>query len=108
MQAGNIPFELNLGVSLAVERAAPLRDEISEALGRGDNVHIVFSSVQELDLACLQVLSAALLSAKASGKVLHFKGTLSQRIADRLKSCGFLGDASGRAEDLESALGLLA
>jgi anti-anti-sigma regulatory factor len=108
MQAGNMPVELSLGASLTVERATPLRDEIVAALAGSDNVHIDFSSVEELNLSCLQVLYAALLSAKSAGKQIHFTGTLSRRVSERLKSCGILGDASARAEGLESALGLLA
>jgi anti-anti-sigma regulatory factor len=107
MQAGSIPVELKLDASLTVERATPLRDEIVAALAGGDSVEIAFSSVEEIDLSCLQVLIAALLSAKKTGKELHFTGTLSQHVSERLKHCGFLGDAFGRAEELESALGLL-
>jgi anti-anti-sigma regulatory factor len=104
MQAGNMPFVLDLGASLTVERAASLKDELAAALAGQGGVRLSFSSVEEIDLSCLQVLCAALRSAKASGKDLHFTGTLSRRVAERLRSCGFLRDESGPAEGLEAAL----
>jgi anti-anti-sigma regulatory factor len=107
MPAGTMPFVLNLGATLNVDKAAALRNEIAAAFASGNSVNISFSSVEELDLPCLQVLYAALLSAKASGKELHFVGTLTQRISGRLKSSGFLGDARGQAADLEASLVLL-
>jgi anti-anti-sigma regulatory factor len=107
MSAAKTPFVLKLGAVLNIEKAASLRNEIAAALASGDSVSISFSSLEELDLSCLQVLCAALASAKASGKELHFVGALPQRVSARLKSCGFLGDARGQAGELESSLGLL-
>jgi anti-anti-sigma regulatory factor len=107
MQADAILNTIDLGASLTVERAAPLRDEIAEALAGGEAVRIGFAAVEELDLSCLQVLYSALHSAKAAGRELHFYGPLSPHVASRLKACGILADASRRSEDLESALGLL-
>jgi anti-anti-sigma regulatory factor len=104
MQAGQSPGIVNLSGSLLVERASALKGEIAAALEGGDNVLLCFSSVEELDLPCLQVLYAARISAKAAGKELHFTGTLPPRVARRLASCGFLRGDSDRLEDLEAAL----
>jgi anti-anti-sigma regulatory factor len=98
---------LDLGATLTVDRAASLRDELAAALAEGGKVSIVFSAVEDLDLSCLQVLYAATLSARAAGRELHFTGSLSRRVSNRLKSCGFLGKDFERAEDLESSLGFL-
>jgi anti-anti-sigma regulatory factor len=90
--------------SLSVERASSLKEELSAALAEGDKVLVDVSSIEELDLACLQVLYAANLSAKAAGKELHFSGALPSSIAKRLSSCGFLCGPNEGPEGLESAL----
>jgi anti-anti-sigma regulatory factor len=90
-----------------VEKAAALRSEISAALRKGDSVSLDFSSVEDMDLSCLQVLYASLVAAKASGKRLRFAGLLSDRLAERLKACGFLSAIPSQAADLETAMGLL-
>jgi anti-anti-sigma regulatory factor len=90
--------------SMSVERSFALKDELAEALAGGDTVVIDVSSIEELDLSCLQVLYSASASAKAAGKKLHFSGTLPPRVSERLMSCGFLRGAESRRQDLESAL----
>jgi anti-anti-sigma regulatory factor len=107
MSAGKIPFVLNLGATLNVEKAAALRGEIVDALASGESVSVSFSAVEELDLSCLQVLYAALASARSSGRDLHFVGSLSHRVAGRLRACGFLAGSQEQAADLETAMGLL-
>ncbi len=104
MQSGNMPQIVDLAASLTIERAAALKDELAAALAGDAGVRVSLSSVEDMDLSCLQVLWAALRSAKAAGKDLHLAGALSRRIAGRLKACGLLRDESERAEGLEAAL----
>jgi anti-anti-sigma regulatory factor len=89
---------------LSVDRASALKEELVAALANGGNVLVDLSSIEELDLSCLQVLYAAGLSAKAAGKELHFAGAIPSAVAKRLSSCGFLRGPDARPEDLESAL----
>jgi|GEM_PF-1953180 len=107
MSSGTMPFVLNLGPTLNVEKAGSLRKDIADALGSGESVSVDFSAVEEIDLSCLQVLYAGLASAKASGREMHFVGNLPQKAGERLKACGFLCGAKALAADLETALGLL-
>jgi anti-anti-sigma regulatory factor len=104
MQAGQSPRAIKLSGLLTVDRATSLKTEIVAALGSGGIVHVDLSAIEEIDLSCLQVLYAAIASAKTAGRELHLVGPLPSRIAGRLASCGFLHGASGRSEDLESAL----
>jgi anti-anti-sigma regulatory factor len=104
MKAGQSPKVVNLQGSLLVDRAAALKDELVEALEGSDNVLLGISQVEDLDLACLQVLYAAKKSATSAGKELHFLGSVPSRLSKRLAACGFLGGASGNAEEFESAL----
>jgi anti-anti-sigma regulatory factor len=107
MPAAKTPSVLNPGPTLNIEKASVLKSDIASALMSGDSLDIVFSGVEELDLSCIQVLYAALLQAKSTGKELHFVGALSKRVAERLKRCGFIGEAYGKAEELEAALARL-
>ena len=104
MQAGQSPKIVNLHGSLTVDRAVTLKGEVAEALDGSENVLLSLSLVEDLDLACLQVLYAAKAEARAAGKDLHFLGSVPLRISKRLAACGFLHGVSERAEDFESAL----
>lgn len=104
MESGLSPKIVNLQGNLSIDRAAGLKAEIAQALAGGEGVLLSISLVEELDLACLQVLYAAKASAKEAGKTLHFLGSVPSRIAKRLAACGFLREAAERAEDFESAL----
>lgn len=104
MKAGQSPKIIHLLGSLLVDRAASLKEEISEALEGSDNVLLGVSQVEDLDLACLQVLYAAKKSAASAGKELHFLGSVPSRLSKRLVACGFLHGVSGNAEEFESAL----
>jgi anti-anti-sigma regulatory factor len=104
MQAGSSPEILKLHGSLTVVRASSLKTEIAEALSTGENVLLNLSQVEDLDLSCLQVLCAAMLSASKAGKELHFGGSLPSKVSQRLVACGILQGDSEHAEDFESAL----
>jgi anti-anti-sigma regulatory factor len=104
MPAETTPSVLNLGTTLNIEKASILKKDIASALAGGHSVDIVFSGVEELDLSCIQVLYAALRQAKSEEKELHFVGALSKSVAERLKRCGFIGEAHGEAGQLEAAL----
>jgi anti-anti-sigma regulatory factor len=104
MQAGLSPRIVNLHGALTVERASALKGEVAEALDESENVALSLSLVEELDLACLQVLYAAKARASAEGKELHFIGSVPARVSKRLMACGFLNGLPERAEEFESAL----
>lgn len=104
MDAGRQPTVINLSASLTVDKATALKDELSAALSKGENVLLNLSEVEELDLPCLQVIYAAHALAKASGCGLHFSGQAPERVVSRLAACGFLRGPTERSGDLESAL----
>jgi anti-anti-sigma regulatory factor len=104
MEAGQSPKIVNLHGSLTVEGAAALKGEIAAALSESDNVLLSVSLVEDLDLACLQVIYSAKAQATASGKELHFLGSVPSRISKRLVACGFLGGIAEHAEDFETSL----
>jgi anti-anti-sigma factor len=104
MQHDSAPMIVNLSGALTIERASALRDEISTALAKADNVLLSLSLVEELDLACLQVFYAAKKSASSRGKELHFVGTVPSRVVKRLAACGLLHGAAASAEDFEAGL----
>jgi anti-anti-sigma regulatory factor len=104
MYAQSSPEAVKLHGALTVEHAARLKSEIAEALAGRENVLLNFSQVEDLDLACLQVLYSAKASAAAAGKELHFLGSIPPRVSERLVSCGILRSASEHAEDFELAL----
>ncbi|HOX32152.1 MAG TPA: STAS domain-containing protein [Spirochaetales bacterium] len=90
--------------SLMVDKAAPLRDELLAALDASDAIILDLSLVEDIDLACLQVLYAAARSASARAKRLRFQGTVPARVAKRLAASGLSRGSSDRAEDLEASL----
>jgi anti-anti-sigma regulatory factor len=104
MQSGHTPKIVNLSGSLTVDRAAALKEELSATLEGDDNVLLSLSLVEEIDLSCLQVIYAANAKAKATGKILHFVGSVPVQVAKRLSACGFLHGAPEHAEEFEAAL----
>jgi anti-anti-sigma regulatory factor len=95
---------IQLHGSLTVERASALKQEIAEVLAAGKNILLDFAQVEDLDLACLQLLYATAQLASKEGKELRFRGSLPSRVSERLLACGILRVDSERAEDFESAL----
>lgn len=95
---------LNLSGAYTVDRAAGLKAELSSLLDGAEQAIVSLSEVEELDLACLQVIYAARRSAKAAGREFHFAGTVRPRVARRLLACGFLRGFVERAEDFEAGL----
>lgn len=104
MQSGQSPKIVNLHGLLTVDRVSALKNEIEAALGSSDNVLLSLSLVEDIDLACLQVFYSAKVGASASGKELHFLGSVPSRVSKRLAACGFLRGVSEHAEEFESAL----
>lgn len=95
---------LNPSGAMIVDRASAFRNELSDALRSSHAIAVDLSLVEELDLACLQVLYAARRAATAAGKELHLSGTISPRVAKRLSAVGILNGTPGRAEDFEASL----
>lgn len=98
------PKIINLSGPLTVERAVSLKTELLAALAGKGPLLISLSLVEDLDLACLQVIYAARKSAAASGKDFHFIGSVPSRIVKRLQAAGFVHGAPERAEDFEAEL----
>lgn len=98
------PKTLALSGAYTVDRAAGLKSELQALLAGQEPAFVSLSELEELDLACLQVLYAARRSAKASGKEFHLEGTVKPRVAKRLVACGFLRGFVERAEDFEAGL----
>lgn len=95
---------LNPSGALIIDRASAFRNELSDALRSSRHITLDLSHVEELDLACLQVLYAARRAAIAAGKELHLSGTISPRVTKRLSAVGLLSGTPGRAEDFEASL----
>ncbi|HTX72118.1 MAG TPA: STAS domain-containing protein [Rectinemataceae bacterium] len=104
MEQGPVPTVVALEAALTIDHAADLRDRIGAALAASATVHLDFRAVDEIDLACLQILCAARSSARAKGKSLVFVGRPSERVIRRLSASGFIQEASGPVENLESAI----
>lgn len=98
------PKIVSLSGALLVDRAQPLKDELLAALSDSGQVLVSLSAVEELDLACLQVLYGARRLAVADGKEFHFVGSVPARVAKRLAAAGFIPRTVERAEDLEATL----
>ena len=104
MQPDLYPKLVQLQGSLTVDRALTLKQEMDAAFAAGNAIQFDFSQVEDLDLACLQLLYAATRLASKEGKELHFRGSIPAKVSKRLLGCGILRIDSQRAEDLESAL----
>jgi anti-anti-sigma regulatory factor len=105
MQGSSPKYKVSLTGSLTIEKAIEIKRELSAALASASLVMIDLSSVEDIDLACLQAVYAARAEATAQGKELHFEGTIPQRVAKRLSACGFLrGSPPVGAEEFEAAL----
>lgn len=95
---------VNLSGVLYTDRAAALKKELEEALAGSGPVLVSLSLVEDIDLACLQVLYAARRSAKALGREFHFVGSIPSRLCKRLCAAGFLRGHPERTEDVEAGL----
>jgi anti-anti-sigma regulatory factor len=104
MVSGHPPKIIDLQGPLSIDRAASLKEELGSALGENDQVLVNLSLVEEIDLACLQVLYSARAQARVQGKELHLVGPVPSRVVGRLEACGVVKGSPERAEDLESAL----
>lgn len=105
MQPDSPASTLELAASLTIDRAAELRAQLTEVLAASGRVILDFSRVEEVDLACLQVIFAARSSARASGKSLGFSGLPSPAAMSRLAAAGFLRPGPfGTAVSLENSL----
>jgi anti-anti-sigma regulatory factor len=89
---------------LSIDKAGSLRDALLGILAKGEGLSIDLSSVEDLDLSCLQVLIAARLQALESGQVFGFTGRIAPRVVERLLRCGFVLSPIEKGEDFELAL----
>ncbi|HUX40994.1 MAG TPA: STAS domain-containing protein [Rectinemataceae bacterium] len=90
--------------NLGIEKASSLRAEILDGFSGGAPVEFDFSGIGDLDLPCLQVLYAA--RREAIERDLHFRlsGSVSPRIARRLKASGFVNALPESGAELEGCL----
>lgn len=98
------PSLVKLSGALGIDRAAALQAELSSALAGADKLLLDLSSVDDIDLAALQILYAARRSAKAQSKELHLSGGLPPKLVKRLVASGFLRAMVERAEEAENGL----
>ncbi|MGO8694520.1 MAG: STAS domain-containing protein [Rectinemataceae bacterium] len=105
MNHGASPEVLSLVPSLTIDKAAELKTKISKALEGSDLIHLELSKVEDLDLACLQLIYAARSAARAAGKRIVLVGNPSPHVMKRLAAAGFLRSNPGaEAGPLETAL----
>jgi anti-anti-sigma regulatory factor len=105
MDHDSSPVIVHLLPALTIDRAFELKAEITKALEASDLVHLDFSHVEELDLACLQLIYAARSTAKTTGKRIGLVGLPSPHATKRLAAAGFLHPNPGTDENpLETAL----
>ena len=104
MQAGQSPTIINLHGPLTVDRASALKAEIAEALGgerqRSPQHFARRGARPRLPAGPLRGQGEA----AATGKELHFLGSVPSKVTKRLAACGFLRGLSEHAEEFESAL----
>ena len=106
MSSDSHPAILHLLPTLSIDRAAEFKAQLVEAFSASDDVILDFSPVEEIDLACLQLVYAARSTAGAAGKRLAFSGMPSPHVMARLSAAGFLRavDPNEDGASLESAL----
>lgn len=95
---------LSLQGNLTVDRAAKLKEELERAVISSTRIILDLSSVEDIDLACLQTIYAAAADLSKHGGSFGFRGKLSPRTAKRLSVCGFVRGELERAEGLEDEL----
>jgi len=105
MSSDSPPVILHLLPKLSIDRAAEFKSQLVEAFSDSDNVILDFSPVEEIDLACLQLVYAARLTGRAAGKSLTLSGMPFPHVVARLFAAGFLrADLDEAGVSLESAL----
>lgn len=83
--------KLKLTGELTLLQAAELRDALQNELAAGEEVEVVFSKVESVDLSLLQVLCAAHRSARKAGKLLSLPGNLPTSLVKLIDEGGFHG-----------------
>ncbi len=80
---------LHLTGNLTISRADDMRSAISESLKDADYIEIDLSSVEEADLACLQLLCSAHRTSKHLGKSFGFSDSLADSFKHAVRSAGY-------------------
>ncbi|HUW40701.1 MAG TPA: STAS domain-containing protein [Rectinemataceae bacterium] len=105
MSSDSPPAVIHLFPTLSIDRAAEFKDQLVEALAASDSVILDFSLVEEIDLACLQLVYAVRSSAREAGKKLALSSLPSPHVLARLAAAGFLrADPREGGISLDSAL----
>ncbi|HOX12257.1 MAG TPA: hypothetical protein P5117_02815 [Spirochaetia bacterium] len=98
------PQELAPVGKLFIDTAAELRAALTKAFSKKGSVLFRWDGVEDLDVPLLQLLYAARVEASRTGKEFHFTGIVTDRVANRLYSAGFVSVIPLSGEELESNL----
>lgn len=82
------PFHLTWQGRLSIEEVIPLRDGLLAALNPHAEITIDLAGVEDLDLACLQLLCSACGSASIRGKRLSLRGAENPALTQTLRGNG--------------------
>jgi anti-anti-sigma factor len=80
---------LRVGGELTIQHAAELRTCLLDALSNAQSVRIDLEAVEDIDLACLQILCSAHKSALLAGKALCLGDGAPECFRDSLDVAGF-------------------
>jgi len=89
---------------LSVERANEVRSELLAAFGQASQVVVSVSLLDSVDLAIIQLLVAAWLEARKTGKAFHLGGTVRPEFLRALRVSGFVRTFSENVHDIEAEL----
>ncbi len=98
------PQEIAPVGKLFIDTAAELHSALTKALSRKGSVLFRWDGVEDLDVPLLQLLYAAREEASRAGKEFRFTGIVTDRVANRLYSAGFVSVIPLSGEELESNL----
>lgn len=85
---------LEIGGEVDLNEADALRDALADGVGRGSGVRLDLSGVQTFDIAALQLLCAARISALRAGKALHI-AAFAPAVSEAMNGAGLPREALG-------------
>lgn len=99
-----VPQEIAPAGKLFIDSAAELRATLMKAFAKKGPVLFRWDGVEDVDLPLIQLLYAARLEAGKTGREFHFSGILTDRVATRLLTAGFVSSFPLSGEELEAGL----
>lgn len=82
-------IELVLGGDLSIVNITALKGQIEDLVNEGKNVQIMFSNVEAIDIAFLQLLASYFLTFQKENLNLGIYGDVPQIFIDRCEQSGF-------------------